>query len=150
MTILRRRETPITADDLEAEIRATAPQIRELRGREVQASDYAPPAVRAMLEQPQVTAEDLGRITAEAINADYEEAAKALAELGKMLSERIAALDKLRQDAQIALRDCLDTAQSYREAGRRHAERIESTAAMTAEVRDTCEAMRKKLGPSDA
>jgi hypothetical protein len=98
------------------------------------------------LEVPMVTAEDLGRITAEAITVAHEAASAALAELGKELAERMKSIDKLRADADTALKDCLDTAQAYRDAGKAAADQIKLTAALTNEVRETCEAMRKKIG----
>ena len=97
-------------------------------------------------EQRQVSAEDIGKITAEAIAAAHEAAASALTELGKELADRISLIDQLKVDADNALKDCLDTAQRYRDAGTKAAEQIKTTSALTAEVRDTCEAMRKKIG----
>ena len=135
MNFTRRRTelehvTPFDVSSLEQEIRDTMPTHRN----------------QALLEQPQVTAEDIGRITAEAIATAHEAAATALTELGKELADRMSLIDQLKIDAEAALKDCLDTAQRYRDAGVKASEQIKTTSALTAEVRDTCDAMRKKIG----
>lgn len=122
---------PFDVSTLEQEVRDTMP------------GSYAP---STQTEQPQVTAEDIGRITAEAITAAHEAAANALTELGKELADRMRLIDQLKIDSDAALKDCLDTAENYRKAGVKAAEQIKTTSALTEEVRNTCEAMRKKIG----
>lgn len=130
---------PFNVNQLEEDIRNTMPPVRPAL------VDFSPPPRREMLEQPMVTAEDLGRITAEAIATAHETAALSLAELGKELAERVTAINQLKLDAEAALKDCLDVAEQYRAAGKLAAEQVERTAALTAEVRETCDAMKKKL-----
>jgi ABC-type phosphate transport system auxiliary subunit len=97
------------------------------------------------IDQPVNAADQIGRITGEAISAAHEAAAIALAELGKELAERIRQIDALKMDADLALKDCLDVAQHYREAGQEASREIALTTKLTAEVRETCTAIRKKI-----
>lgn len=115
---------PFDVSQLEDEVRATMPTI---------------------VPQPAYPAEDLGRITAEAIASQHEAAAQALSALGTELAERIRKIEQLKADAEIALKDCLETAQRYRDEGKRAATQIEEAAELTKEVRETCATLGRRL-----
>lgn len=121
-------------DKLEAEILATMPKPVIARDREL------------MIEQPQVTAEDLGRITAEAIKVAHEAAANALDALGKEIGERVRRIEQLKSDSLKQVEDCKELAEKHRDAGKLMSAQVESAAADMAEARDMIEAMRKKIG----
>lgn len=93
----------------------------------------------------ELTEQDIAKITTESISAQHEAAAQALTELGTELADRIKQLDALKLEAQVALKDVLDTAEFYRNAGKQSAAKIDRTLKMIADVRETCAEMRAKL-----
>ena len=88
---------------------------------------------------------DLGRITADAVRASHEEAAKAITELGLLAVERVKKLDQMKVEAEDLAQACLDLAAQYRSKGDRDAEVIETTHRLNDEARQVIEDMRKKL-----
>lgn len=123
----------------------------DVRKLEEDISDVIPrrqrdvPLPMPMLEQPQVSAEDLGRITAEAIKAAHESAASSLDKLGKEIAERIARIEQLKAQALQQIEDCKELAEKHRDAGKTMSIQVESAAADMAEARDMIEGMRKKI-----
>jgi hypothetical protein len=120
---------------LEAEIRATMPISQATR--------------RLMLEQPQITAEDLGRITAEAVKKSHDETAKAITDLGIKAAARVDRLNQIKIEADALAAACLDLAAKYRAKGEAEADIIERTARENNEARDIVEAMVKKIEQPD-
>jgi hypothetical protein len=107
--------------------------------------DFAPPAIRASLEQPQITSDDLGRITADAIKTSHEAVAAAITSLGVELAENVRRIEILKTSSEATIKACLDAAEEYRAKGRADAERIETASRMNDEVRDAVDSMRKKI-----
>ena len=145
LNILKRNNSetnrePFDINQLEDDIRDTMPRLRPATLMQVQ---YEP--VQEMLEQPQITAADLGKITAESVAKQYECAAEAVAKLGSELSDQINKIERIKLEAQDAMKACLEVAEMYREKGRTSAIEIERTSTLTNEVRDTCDAMRSKI-----
>lgn len=138
---------PFDVNTLEEEIRSVMPTRPALATVEYLPRNYEPESQLETLEQPQVTAQDLGKITAEAIGVAHEAAAASLASLGKELADRMAAIEKLKLEMQEAMKSCLDVAEQYRSSGKLASDQIEKTSALTAEVVDVCTSMRKKLAP---
>ena len=147
MNVLRRRKQeqatmvePFNVNSIEDDIRDVLQPPSFLH----RAPEPAPPA----LEPPPITAEDIGKITAEAVATDHEAIAQAIATLGTELASEMAAIDKLKLDVDVTLKDIMALTEHCREMGKVRAEKIASAAKHNAEVRDLVEAMRKKI--SDA
>ena len=81
-------------------------------------------------------------VTAEAVMRDYESAAKEIEAMG---AELISAVKKW--EAMIAVGDntVRDTAEAYRQEGKKIFERIEECAVFTEDVRKTCEGVKRRM-----
>ena len=123
--------------------------------REPQAIDYAPPALRnaAVPAMPdyvehRIGVDEVGRLTAEAVVQQYEDAAKEVEAMGTELKERLKKLDATKDDAVRAMEEIKETAAAYRDAGKRVFLEIEDCSLMNAEVRKTCAELKDKIvGP---
>jgi hypothetical protein len=120
--------------------------------REPSVIDYAPPAVRAAAAVPMPAyvehrdgVDDVGRLTAEAVVRQYEEAAKEVEAMGAELKERLKKLDATKDDAVRAMEEIKETAAAYRDAGKRVFLDIEDCSLMNAEVRKTCAELKDKI-----
>lgn len=147
MNPLRRQQPqrPFDVTQLEKEVEQAVmdtPEFLPRRPPETRQRDTRPPV---LLEQPMVSAEDLGRITGEAIKAAHEAAATALDTLGKEIAERIARIEQLKAQSLQQIKDCQELAAQHRDAGKLMSVQVESAAADMAEARDMIEAMRKKV-----
>lgn len=95
------------------------------------------------------SAQDVGRLTAEAITGQYELAAKEVEAMGTELKARIDDLEATKTDAIAAIEEIKETAASYREEGKRIALQIKDCSEMTKEVRTTCTELKAKIaGPT--
>lgn len=149
MNVLRRQppqQRPFDVTQLEKEVEQAVMDTPEFLPRrppeQPRQRDTRPPV---LLEQPMVSAEDLGRITGEAIKAAHEAAATALDTLGKEIAERIARIEQLKAQSLQQIKDCQELAAQHRDAGKLMSVQVESAAADMAEARDMIEAMRKKV-----
>jgi len=116
--------------------------------------DFAPPSVRtATLPLPEYLehregTDEIGRLSAEAVAASYESAAKEIEKMGEELKERAKLCEKLVADSNQALTVIQETAAQFRDAGKMIFLKIEDCSLMTKEVRETCDTLRAKLaGP---
>jgi hypothetical protein len=116
--------------------------------------DFAPPSVRtAALPLPEYLehregADEIGRLSAEAVAASYESAAREIEKMGAELKERTQLCEKLVADSNQALTLIQETAAQFRDAGKMIFLKIEDCSLMTKEVRETCDTLRAKLaGP---
>jgi hypothetical protein len=142
--------------DMEADIAEEAtrrlphPALRETRGNYLkEPSDYAPrPALPGYVEHREGL-DDIGKLSAEAVIHQYENAAKEIETMGAELTARLKKLDATKAEAMLTLDEIRETAARYREEGKRVFLQIEDCALMTAEVRSTCGTLRGKIaGPS--
>jgi hypothetical protein len=91
----------------------------------------------------------VGALSAEAVVKEYEAAAVAVEAMGTELKARIAKLEATKADAVTALDEIKETAERYRDEGKRIFLQIEDCALTLAEVRGTCDALKTKIaGPS--
>jgi hypothetical protein len=135
--------------DLEHEIE------EELRNRppirEPQASDFAPPAVRApALAMPDYVehrdgATEIGRLSAEAVVREYEAAAKDIEATGAELIGRVKQCEAMTHAAFAVTEELKETAERYREEAKRVFVQIENCSMVTAEVRKTCAELKEKI-----
>lgn len=113
--------------------------------------DFAPPALRlpSYLEHRE-GADDIGKLSAEAVGKAYELAAKEVEAMGEELKARVEKLEATKADAMAAIDEVKEVAARYRDEGKRVFLQIEDCALMTAEVRATCGTLKAKIaGPSD-
>ena len=133
--------------DLEREIG------EELRGRPPahETDPFAPPSVRApALAIPQYVehrdgATEIGKLSAEAVVAEYEAAAKEIEAMGAELIERVKQCEAMTRDALAVTGELNETARRYREEAKRVFIEIENCSRVTAEVRQTCTDLKEKI-----
>ena len=99
-----------------------------------------PPYVEHHAEVDQV-----GKLSAEAVAAQYEGAVKALEELGTTLVDCVKRAETMAAGCKDAIAYVQDTAQKYREEAKLIFDRIEQASVLTAEVRSVCDEMRKRI-----
>jgi hypothetical protein len=75
----------------------------------------------------------------------YEDAVKALEEMGATLIDCVKRAENMAAGCKDAIDFVQNTAQKYREEAKLIFERIEQASVMTAQVRSVCEEMRKKI-----
>ena len=94
----------------------------------------------AKLETERVS--QFGALTAEAVMRDYESMAKEIEALGAELISAVKTFEAMTTDVQNTVRD---TAEAYRQEGKKIFERIEECALSTEEVRKTCENVKRRI-----
>src|SRR4051794_1985550 len=135
--------------DLEGQIKAEflkAASVRELPPANSAALTARVPSV-AMPEyvQHEEGATEIGKLSAEAIVAEYEAAAKEIEAMGAELIKRVKQCETMAQDALAVTKEMKDTAARYREHAKRVFLHIEECSLMTAEVRRTCTELKEKI-----
>jgi hypothetical protein len=90
--------------------------------------------------------DQIGKLSAEAVIAQYEGAVKALEAMGTTLIDCVKRAETMAAGCKDAIAYVQDTAQKYREEAKLVFDRIEQASVMTAEVRSLCDEMRKKIG----
>lgn len=108
-----------------------------------------PPKVRTSPMPPYVEhhpdVDQIGKLSAEAVTAQYEGAVKALEAMGITLIDCVKRAEKMAAECKDAIAYVQDTAQKYREEAKLIFDRIEQASVMTAEVRSLCDEMRKRI-----
>ena len=113
--------------------------------------DFAPLKVRAAssqmtsyLKHP-ADLDQIGKLSAETVAAQYEGAVKALEEMGTTLIDCVKRAETMAAGCKDAIAYVQDTAEKYREEAKLIFDRIEQASALTAEVRSVCDEMRRKM-----
>jgi len=81
-------------------------------------------------------------LTAEAVKREYESLAKEFEAMGAELISAAKKCEALTTDVQNTIRD---TAEAYRQEGKKIFERIEECALFTEDVRKTCEDVKRRM-----
>lgn len=89
--------------------------------------------------------EDVGRLSAEAVQAQFENAAKNVEEMGTEVKERIRRLEDALQECDADLRLIGEAARKIREKGQTVYTEIEETSALSKNIRDTCSDFMKRV-----
>jgi hypothetical protein len=130
-------------DDI-AKVLTQSPPLRDHR-----AIDFAPAKVRTPSPPPYVEhhaeVDQIGKLSAEAVVAQYEDAVKALEAMGTTLIDCVQRAEKMAAGCKDAIAYVQDTAQKYREEANLIFDRIQQASVMTAEVRSVCDDMRKRI-----
>jgi hypothetical protein len=127
------RTTPlraIEADDLENEI---GDMLRDTRQR---------PVIQPAAPQQ----DDIGRLSAEAVLAQYDHAAKCVEELGLEVKERIRKLEDQLKEADADLKLIGEAANKIREKGKLVHAQIEEASQLSKDIRETCAEFVRKVG----
>jgi len=96
----------------------------------------------AKLEAKVTEVSRVGALTAEAVMQDYEAAAKEIEAMGAELVSAVKKFETMTTDVQNTIRD---TAEAYRQEGKKIFERIEECAVFTEDVRKTCEDVKRRM-----
>ena len=89
--------------------------------------------------------DQIGKLSAEAVIAQYEGAVKALEEMGATLIDCVKRAESMAAGCKDTIAFVQDTARKYREEAKLIFDRIEQASLMTAEVKSVCDEMRKKM-----
>ena len=119
--------------------------------RDPRAIDFAPAKVRTpsppipVYVEHHAEVDQIGKLSAEAVAAQYEDAVKALEAMGTTLIDCVQRAEKMAAGCKDAIAYVQDTAQKYREEANLIFDRIQQASVMTAEVRSVCDDMRKRI-----
>jgi hypothetical protein len=89
--------------------------------------------------------EDIGRLSAEAVQKQYEVAAKAVTEMGEVIKERIKRLEQALQECDNDMKVIAEMAAAIVDKGTHVAAEIEHTNAVAADIRTACAEFQKKI-----
>ena len=89
---------------------------------------------------------DLGRMSAEAVSAQYDAAAKAFEEMGPEVKERIAKIAGSLLELDRDLKEIAEMAAAIREKGKHVEAQIAEASALSVDIRSSAAEVRKKLG----
>ena len=104
-------------------------------------NDNSPRVDMAKLEA-EVTLPRVSAVTAETVTRDFESALKEIEAMG---AELISAVKKWEAMIAVADNTVRDTAEAYRQEGKKIFERIEECALFTEDVRKTCEDVKHRI-----
>jgi hypothetical protein len=107
---------------------------------------YAPPSQRLPEYVSHVEGvNELGKLSAEAIVNQFEDAAKEIEAMAKELTESAKRCEEMVAGAHAAAEKCMEVATLYRDQGKRYFTEIENCSVMTDEVRKACDAMMTRI-----
>lgn len=130
MNNLLPRRAPLQAIDLDSEIHDALREIKR----------------PVILPAPPMQAEDVGRLSAQAVMAQYEYAAKCVEELGAEVKDRVQKLEAQLKEADIDLKLIGDAATKIREKGKLIHTQIEEASQLSQDIRETCAEFVRKVG----
>jgi uncharacterized protein YfcZ (UPF0381/DUF406 family) len=109
--------------------------------------DFAPPKVRLPEDiSHKDGVGEVGRLSAEAVLAEYEQAARSVEAMGEDVKERIRRLEAALLEADADLKTIAEAARDIREKGKLIFVQIEEASSVSNEIRTTCTEFRKKVG----
>jgi len=91
----------------------------------------------------------VGALTAEAVVRDYESAAKEIEAMGAELISAAKKCEAMTADVHNAIAFMRDTAEAYRQEGKKIFKRIEECALFTENVRKTCQDVKRRMTEGD-
>jgi predicted ribosome quality control (RQC) complex YloA/Tae2 family protein len=89
--------------------------------------------------------EDIGRMSAQAVQLQYEHAAQAVERMGEEVQERIRRLTTALQECDEDMKVLKETAELVREKGQLVYAQIDEIAGLSKNIRETCAAFRTQL-----
>jgi conjugal transfer/entry exclusion protein len=97
---------------------------------------------------PLPTIEDIGKVTGEAVMAQYQAAADTINEMKKPMQEWVDQCERALADLKAAMTYIDETAKKFREMGQETHDKIQQSSAAISSVRETCDLIRNKIGPT--
>ena len=91
----------------------------------------------------------VGALTAEAVVRDYESAAKEIEAMGAELISAAKRCEAMTADVHNAIAFMRDTAEAYRQEGKKIFKRIEECALFTENVRKACQDVKRRITEGD-
>ncbi|MGY3698158.1 hypothetical protein ACVIGA_008238 [Bradyrhizobium sp. USDA 3240] len=88
---------------------------------------------------------EVGKLSAEAVVREYEAAVKEIEALGSELQAAAKNCEAMVAGVHEMIAEIKEFAAGYRDQGKRFFLQIEAVSLMTTEVRNTCEALKKKI-----
>lgn len=92
------------------------------------------------------SAENIGRLTAEAVQAQFENAAKSVEEMGPSIKEQAVKLETALQEADGDMKLIVETAAAIRQKGANVLTQVEEWNVISQDIRGICAEFKKKLG----
>ena len=136
--------------EIDAAIRQTAPGYNPSQLNDPP-SDLSPPAAReATTPLPayvdhHAEVGKVGRLSASNIVMQYENAAKSIEAMGEDLKKQATSLEESLQYLDAALLHVQETAQYFRDEGKKIFERVEQASLRASRVKEACDDMRKTI-----
>jgi methyl-accepting chemotaxis protein len=93
-----------------------------------------------------VDGDDISRLSAEAVHAQYEQVAKGIEEMGELVRDFALKLENEMVEYDANLKLLADAARTIREKGHHTSALIERSSAVTRELRSTLQALIEKVG----
>jgi len=97
------------------------------------------------IRQP-VTEKDIGRLSAEAVLAQYEAAARGVETMGDEIKDRITKLETAMREADEAMKLVNEAAAAIREKGKLVHVQIEEATQLSRDISNACTEFRRKVG----
>jgi hypothetical protein len=95
---------------------------------------------------PVIDHEDIGKLSAEAVLSQYDQAAKSVEELGNEIKDRIRKLEAAMIEANNDLKLIADASQKIMEKGKQVYLQIEEASGVSKDIRDTCAEFVRRVG----
>ena len=134
---------PFDVARLEDDVREAVAQRPQIQAVDYTPRTLPPPVPEYVAHRDDVS--EIGKLSAEAIVKEYEEAAKEIEAMGGVVREMVQRCEQLSASAADTLKDIKSTAARYRKEGKRIFHEIESCSSATDEVRRMCESFRDKI-----
>lgn len=93
-----------------------------------------------------VTIEDIGRLSAEAVQAQYEQAAQSIEAMGEAVKERITKLEAAMHECDADMKMVSETASAVREKGKMIFAQIEEANHISKDIRSVCADFKMRIG----
>lgn len=114
---------------------------------EIEAALHSTPLPKPVLMPAPTTTPDIGRMSAEAVLAQYEVAAKSVEEMGHDVKDRIAKLEAALAECDKDMKIINECAQMIRDKGKMVQAQIEEASALSHDIREACVEFKRKVGP---
>ena len=128
-----------------AQVLTKSPPLRDHRAIDFAVAKVRTPSAMPSHVEHRADVDQIGKLGAEAVIAQYEGAVKALEAMGTTLIDCVQRAETMAAGCKDAIAYVQDTAQKYREEAKLIFDRIQQASVMTSEVVSVCDAMRKRI-----
>jgi len=129
-----------------AQVLTKSPPLRDHRAIDVAVANVRKPSLPMSPHvEHHADVDQIGKLSGEAVIAQYEGAVKALEAMGTTLIDCVQRAETMAAGCKDAIAYVQDTAQKYREEAKLIFDRIQQASVMTSEVMSVCDEMRKRI-----